>query len=670
MIKRLYCVIILVSILFFSILFQQRSQEDIEFLDTDQALYQITNEKKYEIHISFSDKENMMKFHDELMQYIVHQDVVIKAGYNDYMNNGYKVVHDFVYDAHNRYFSALKEKFEYHGKNIDFSNIDSNEYISSEKERYPSGYFKLFDQSYLQRKKLSYRIGCFRDLFKDYHNVNNSLIYYLYTENIENVNYIKKIAENYFTEDQFDVYESSPHYHYNDMTVYQYIIFITFVISFIFCLIYVFYEKYKEITISNILGYKQIEILKNHFFKLIFCTILILITTLLLCFYVFVSRINDYTISFLINIIQFIIFIIILLIFSIILFVIYMYKTNQYINLFLKGTFDRLFYSILIFKAIYMTILVIYVSSTLMFHMTYYKYYLSYLSQKNVVDHLYHIVNINNDYNKDYSKILCENGAIACQFQYDKNSENNIPYIIVNDAYLSLYNIHRDEKEPMLIIPEKYKHLNLDWEYYKTGGMTNIDFHTEIIYTNKSYAFDNLLLTSFESVSSPIVLVINEEYPYHFHNLFLPKEKSIDTYKELLLPIMKADQIVIRDYQLDISINFNEKIKPVIFQDIIYYMIYILTYIFILTLMIKIYIKYNKKEISLKMIHGYRYHHIYNEVFKMNFLTYIVPIALSYKMEVHMYFMLYSFVFFFIDMVYLFLKTSRMTYQLGLLKER
>lgn len=161
MIKRLYCVIILVSILFFSILFQQRSQEDIEFLDTDQALYQITNEKKYEIHISFSDKENMMKFHDELMQYIVHQDVVIKAGYNDYMNNGYKVVHDFVYDAHNRYFSALKEKFEYHGKNIDFSNIDSNEYISSEKERYPSGYFKLFDQSYLQRKKLSYRIGCF-----------------------------------------------------------------------------------------------------------------------------------------------------------------------------------------------------------------------------------------------------------------------------------------------------------------------------------------------------------------------------------------------------------------------------------------------------------------------------------------------------------------------------
>ena len=70
MIKRLYCVIILVSILFFSILFQQRSQEDIEFLDTDQALYQITNEKKYEIHISFSDKENMMKFHDELMQYI------------------------------------------------------------------------------------------------------------------------------------------------------------------------------------------------------------------------------------------------------------------------------------------------------------------------------------------------------------------------------------------------------------------------------------------------------------------------------------------------------------------------------------------------------------------------------------------------------------------------
>ena len=58
--KQLFLVIFLISSFFFSILFQERSQEDIDCLEIESILAEITNKQVYEFSIFNTDRKSVV----------------------------------------------------------------------------------------------------------------------------------------------------------------------------------------------------------------------------------------------------------------------------------------------------------------------------------------------------------------------------------------------------------------------------------------------------------------------------------------------------------------------------------------------------------------------------------------------------------------------------------
>lgn len=194
----------------------------------------------------------------------------------------------------------------------------------------------------------------------------------------------------------------------------------------------------------------------------------------------------------------------------------------------------------------------------------YYQMLYSYYKQKDIINNVYDIKNIQNS--KDYSKILCQNGAIACDFtDILRNSQNNnqyIPYIIVNQEFLSLYNIHKNVQGPTLLIPQEYK--NIDVKQYQ------YTLNTKVEYIKEKYEFYDPSLSILTSIKNPIILIMNEDYPYMYHSLYLKKEKSIDYYKTLLTDKIDRDQINIQDNGIYIQWILRENALPVVFVNVLF----------------------------------------------------------------------------------------------------
>ena len=92
-------------------------------------------------------------------------------------------------------------------------------------------------------------------------------------------------------------------------------------------------------------------------------------------------------------------------------------------------------------------------------------------------------------------------------------------------------------------------------------------------------------------------------------------------------------------------------------------------YYFLLELLMSMYIKDKEKEISIKMIHGYSYMQIFKEIYAFDFLTLIIPLLISIKLEMINELFIYIFIFILIDCLYIFLKTYRLKSKIKLLEE-
>lgn len=107
--KQLFLVIFLISSFFFSILFQERSQEDIDCLEIESILAEITNKQVYEFSIFNTPKDTVSKLHNKLLEYAVENKILVKTGYNQYLDNGYEIISNYLYDPTNMYFDFIKK---------------------------------------------------------------------------------------------------------------------------------------------------------------------------------------------------------------------------------------------------------------------------------------------------------------------------------------------------------------------------------------------------------------------------------------------------------------------------------------------------------------------------------------------------------------------------------
>ena len=105
--RKLFLVIFLISSFFFSVLFQERSQEDIHYLEIESVLEKITNKRVYEFSIFNTSKDTLSELHNQLLEYAVDNKIVVKTGYNQYLDNGYEIISNYLYDPTNMYFNFI-----------------------------------------------------------------------------------------------------------------------------------------------------------------------------------------------------------------------------------------------------------------------------------------------------------------------------------------------------------------------------------------------------------------------------------------------------------------------------------------------------------------------------------------------------------------------------------
>lgn len=146
--KKLYFIILLISSLFFSILFQNRSKEDIEALNVENVLTNISHKQRYEFSVFNANRETIDVFHKQLLDLAIRDKMTIKTGYDQYLDNGDKVIRNYIYDPDNLYFTFLKDQFEYQGQNIDYGNMISQGYVTTRKDSNASGMIELFNKKF------------------------------------------------------------------------------------------------------------------------------------------------------------------------------------------------------------------------------------------------------------------------------------------------------------------------------------------------------------------------------------------------------------------------------------------------------------------------------------------------------------------------------------------
>lgn len=297
--KRLSIIVFIISSLFFNILFQERSQENIDHLDIEDVLLEVTDKQLYEFSVFDADKETIKIFHNQLLNYVSVEGITVKTGYNQYIDDSSKIISHYLYNPDQTYFQYFKNHFEVIGKDIDFSQLDSDDYLSTDFSSKATSYFRLFNKNYLKNEKINYEIRCMNHFVDDYHAVNGNINYYVYLNNDENITYIENLLHSYFSLTQYATFDYTNEMISNEESSHYSIIFIVFIISFFICMIDLFYKKYKELSIVQLFGYRPFEIFRFYFLKECLICLFILISTLLFYFVIFVSRINSFTLIFL-----------------------------------------------------------------------------------------------------------------------------------------------------------------------------------------------------------------------------------------------------------------------------------------------------------------------------------------------------------------------------------
>lgn len=611
----MYVLIVLVSILSFSVEYISKNEEDAKILST--ATYglvdKISDKVNYKIIIENETKEDNQIFLERLLQLCKDNNYILTTSQLLNSDDSSHKTISYIYDQDNIILNYLNDNL---GDNITIKSLEEGYITTDLSDTKADGYLKTTNLNYLDKD--IYQYCNFNGFLDKLENVDNSVIYNIYTNNPTAIeNQIYKIADGLITyEDISDMEDEATNGLiikdvYNILTVIS--------IALVVCIINEFLGRRKEIMIAKMLGYSKYEIFNNFFLDLMIKIIGIFVSINILLFGVFVGHFSKSGISFL-KVISYnnLLFISSFVVVEVICYLIMIndMKLKKMID------YNKLLNTIFIFKNIVTIFLCIILFNTFVNVGTLAKETALLLGKRKIYEDYYQIENMA-DNEEAMGILLREKGTLAC-FYSDGGSYSELPFIIVNENYLDLFLEDVDVKAPALIVPEKYKEEAID--QYKQG------IECDITYIKNGYVFKNLSNNSYDNLKDPVILLLNKDtgqVGYSEGHILLSKDKDVSYYRNKVSDYLEDNQIRIVNATELVDSLLKYHTIPTIFKLILYIVVYVIVYLLIIYVYMQLYFNQNKKELAVKKSLGYNFIQRYQSLYLVNLGAYTMPLVVD-----------------------------------------
>lgn len=612
--KLIKILIIISSILLFYLSYdhecKRQTNQLINFIDQKSECFD--NYQHYYFEIPVRDRIR----HEELIKKIKNLDkVIITTGYVKQVDDNKKVIVKHIYDPDKIVWNYLEEEFVVSG---DYDYLTTN--------LTKKNHVQLLNNNYLNG---SYEFKTLDNIVNEYgEGIYDTLIYSIFYQDDSDLNYLKTIIN--------DIYGSDLTYHSelemieNDKVTSDYVtILIITIISLLVGIIYDVVSRYQELALVRLLGYNYISILNNYYIKTVISVILLSLISNLVCFIVVVFKINKLSLP-LIKILL-INNIILVLVISTIIIISIVFSNNKQIvkSLKKKNHLELLAKTCFIYKNIIAIFLFVVILASVNNIIPVINLGKSLNHQKDFFNQVYQISNVNYEINWQ-GVLLEEKGVIACNFfnvnNYGDDFEYNLPTIIVNDNYLKQYQIYDMNNQlitkfnhGMVLVPKKYQ----------TENLQNYQGTITMIQNNNCFYDPTVILETGKSIDPIIIVDNNSTYNYASAEIFLPKTRDVQYYKQLLEKLESNKEIIILDGKAKYNQVLDMLVKPVLIKYGLYGLIFLGIFYLLDITSIMIRLKNDQKEIMIKRMLGYPLFRIFKDYYLENMIVYLLPFLFS-----------------------------------------
>ena len=612
--KLIKILIIISSILLFYLSYdhecKRQSNQLINFINQKSECFD--NYQHYYFEIPVRDQIK----HEELIKKINDLDkVIITTGYVKQVDDNKKVIVKHIYDPDKIVWNYLEEEFVVSG---DYDYLTTN--------LTKKNHVQLLNNNYLNG---SYEFKTLDNIVNEYgEGIYDTLIYSIFYQDDSDLNYLKTIIN--------DIYGSDLTYHSelemieNDKVTSDYVtILIITIISLLVGIIYDVVSRYQELALVRLLGYNYISILNNYYIKTVISVILLSLISNLVCFIVVVFKINKLSLP-LIKILL-INNIILVLVISMIITISIVFSNNKQIvkGLKKKNHLELLAKTCFIYKNIVAIFLFVVILTSVNNMIPVINLGKSLHHQKDFFNQVYQISNVNYEINWQ-EVLLKEKGVIACNFfnvnNYGDDFEYNLPTIIVNDNYLKQYQIYDMNNQLM----NKFNHgMVLVPKKYQTENLQNYQGTITMIQNNNCFYDPTVILETGKSIDPIIIVDNNSTYNYASAEIFLPKTRDVQYYKQLLEKLESNKEIIILDGKDKYNQVLDMLVKPVLIKYGLYGLIFLGIFYLLDITSIMIRLKNDQKEIMIKRMLGYPFFRIFKDYYLENMIVYLLPFLFS-----------------------------------------
>ncbi|WP_296877700.1 hypothetical protein [Thomasclavelia sp.] len=612
--KLIKILIIISSILLFYLSYdhecKRQSNQLINFINQKSECFD--NYQHYYFEIPVRDRIR----HEELIKKINDLDkVIITTGYVKQVDDNKKVIVKHIYDPDKIVWNYLEEEFVVSG-DYDYLTTDLTK----------NNHVQLLNNNYLNG---SYEFKTLDNIVNEYgEGIYDTLIYSIFYQDDSDLNYLKTIIN--------DIYGSDLTYHSelemieNDKVTSDYVtILIITIISLLVGIIYDVVSRYQELALVRLLGYNYISILNNYYIKTVISVILLSLISNLVCFIVVVFKINKLSLP-LIKILL-INNIILVLVISMIIIISIVFSNNKQIvkSLKKKNHLELLAKTCFIYKNIIAIFLFVVILASVNNIIPVINLGKSLNHQKDFFNQVYQISNVNYEINWQ-GVLLEEKGVIACNFfnvnNYGDDFEYNLPTIIVNDNYLKQYQIYDMNNQLM----NKFNHgMVLVPKKYQTENLQNYQGTITMIQNNNCFYDPTVILETGKSIDPIIIVDNNSTYNYASAEIFLPKTRDVQYYKQLLEKLESNKEIIILDGKDKYNQVLDMLVKPVLIKYGLYGLIFLGIFYLLDITSIMIRLKNDQKEIMIKRMLGYPFFRIFKNYYLENMIVYLLPFLFS-----------------------------------------
>lgn len=613
--KLMYILVVLLSILTFSISYTNQNREDVSILGSfsNNQISKITDKKNYRILIIDEPKQNNQKFLDELISLCQDNDYILATSQMINIDTSTHKEITYIYDQNNLLLDYLNKNYGY---KIKLKSFDDGYITTDLSDTKTNGYLKITSQSYLGNN--IYEYTGFDNFINKLESVNNDIIYNIYGNDLEKLSKeINNIAQGLI---EYEVLDDEMYEESMPVNLDIYIIIVFTVIALLICIINEFLRMKKEITVMKLMGYSKRNLFSNLFSQFVIKIIFIYLFVNVILWFIMVRNLSIRGLSFLgIIILNCLIFIIITVIITVCAYLLLVRNINIKKSLNYNGLLKISF----AFKNVIIILLCLVLFYSLAGAKEIFNETRLYLAKKNISDDYYLIENMVNNKNayKAIEILLKQKDTLACFFYSEANQETELPYIIVNKNYLNLYSDeYKDIQTPALLVPEAYKDEAI--EQYKYGT------DCKVYYVKGHHTYLNVVNNMRGEISDPVILLSDKDY-YSWSHLLLRNDKEPTYYHNLVADYINENEMRLTDASESLTIMFRYYTLPLLVKLITYIGIYLIVYLTTIYMYMMLYFYQNAKEISIKKTLGYSFFERYKDVYLINLAGYLLPFSIN-----------------------------------------